>query len=168
MRRAAEANQYLFAFFYEKDDEATRAARKTFDAAVKKITPAPQVVAVDRTAAGEKEIVAKFGVDRAPMPLVLAIAPNGAVTGGFKAAELTEERLRDAVASPGLQQCLKALQERQAGAGVPAERQDQRQRRGHERGERVQGGSAVCGDDRDCEGGPQRPEGSEAAGATEG
>jgi hypothetical protein len=112
MRRAAEANQYLFVFFYEKDDDATRAARKTFDEAVKKITPAPQSVAVDRTAPAEAELVAKCGVDRAPMPLVLAIAPVGAVTGGFKAADLTEERLRDAVASAGLQKCLKALQDR--------------------------------------------------------
>lgn len=112
MQQAASANKYLFAFFYEKDDDATRAARKTFDEAVKKITPAPQSVAVDRTAPAEKEFVAKFGVDRAPMPLVLAIAPNGAVTRGLGAAELTEERLRDAVASAGLQQCLKALQDR--------------------------------------------------------
>ena len=112
MQQAASANKYLFAFLYEKDDDATRAARKAFDAAVKKITPAPQSVALDRTAPAEKEFVAKFGVDRAPMPLVLAIAPNGAVTGGFKAAELTEERLRDAVASAGLQKCVKALQDK--------------------------------------------------------
>jgi hypothetical protein len=112
MRRATEANHYLFAFFYEKDDEATRAARKTFDEAVKKITPAPQSVAVDRTSPAEKDVVGKFGVDRAPMPLVLAIAPNGAVTGGFKAVDLTEERLRDAVVSAGLQACLKGLQDR--------------------------------------------------------
>lgn len=112
MSRAAEANQYLFVFFYEKDDDATWAARKTFDEAVKKITPAPQSVAVDRTAPAEKDAVTKYGVDRAPMPLVLAIAPVGAVTGGFKASDLTEERLRDAVASVGLQKCLKALQDR--------------------------------------------------------
>ena len=112
MSRAAEANQYLFVFFYEKDDDTTRAARKTFDEAVKKITPPAQSLGVDRTAPAEAELVAKFGVDRAPMPLVLAIAPVGAVTGGFRAADLTEERLRDAVASAGLQKCLRALQDR--------------------------------------------------------
>ena len=112
MSQAAGANQYLFVFFYEKDDEATRAARKTFDEAVKKITPAAASVAVDRTAPAEKEIVTKYGVDRAPMPLVLAIAPAGAVTGGIQAADLTEARLRDTVASVGLQKCLKALQDR--------------------------------------------------------
>ena len=112
MSRAAKDNQYLFVFFYEKDDDATRSVRKTFDEALKKITPAPQSVAVDRTAPAEAEFVAKYGVDRAPMPLVLAIAPVGAVTGGFKAADLTEERLRDSVASAGLQKCIKALQDK--------------------------------------------------------
>ena len=112
MSHAAEANAYLFAFFYEKEDDATRAARKTFDEAVKKITPAAQSVAVDRTAPEEKEFVAKFGIDRTPMPFALAFAPNGAVTGGFKGEDATEERLRDAVVGPGLQQCLKALQAR--------------------------------------------------------
>jgi len=112
MQQAAGANKYLFAFVYEKDDDATRAARKTFDEGLKKITPAPESVAVDRTAAEESDLVAKYGLARAPMPLVLAIAPNGAVTGGFKAAEATEERLRDSVASPCMQQCLKALQDR--------------------------------------------------------
>ena len=112
MQQAASANKYRFAFFYEKDDDATRAARKTFDEGLKKLAPAPESVAVDRTASGENELVTKLGLAQAPMPLILAIAPNGAVTGGFKAADMTEARLRDAVASPGLQQCLKALQER--------------------------------------------------------
>ncbi len=112
MQQAAGANKYLFAFFYEKDDEATRSARKTFNEGLQKITPAPESVSVDRTAPEESELVTKFGVARAPMPMVLAIAPNGAVTGGFKASDVTEERLRDAVASPCMQQCLKALQER--------------------------------------------------------
>jgi hypothetical protein len=112
MSRAAEGNQYLFVFFYEKDDDATRAARKTFDETVKKVAPSAQSVAVDRTAPSEKEIVAKYGVDRAPMPLVLAIAPVGAVTGGFPAKDLTEVRLHDAVASPAMQKCVKALQDK--------------------------------------------------------
>jgi hypothetical protein len=112
MQQAASANKYLFAFFYEKDDDATRATRKSFDNAVKKITPAAESVAVDRNDPAWGEVVAKFAVDRAPMPLVLAIAPNGAVTGGFKAADLTEQRLGDMVASAAMQQCLKALQER--------------------------------------------------------
>ena len=82
MRQAAEAKQYLFAFIYEQNDDATRAARKTFDAGLAKISPAPKSVAVDRSDPTEKEMVEQFKLEAAPMPLVLAIAPNGAVTTG--------------------------------------------------------------------------------------
>ena len=112
MRRASEANKYLFAFFYEKDDEATRSARKSLETSLKNITPTPEMVAVDRTVAGEKETIDKFGLGAAPMPLVLAIAPNGAVTAGMKGAEVNDSRVQDAIASPGMQQCLGALQQR--------------------------------------------------------
>jgi hypothetical protein len=112
MRQAAEAKQYLFAFIYEQNDDATKAARKTFDAGVAKITPAAKSVAVDRSDPTEKDMVEQFKLEAAPMPLVLAIAPNGAVTAGIKGADLTEARLADAVASPGMQQCLKSIQDR--------------------------------------------------------
>jgi hypothetical protein len=112
MRQAAEAKQYLFAFIYEQNDDATRAARKTFDAGLAKISPAPKSVAVDRSDPTEKEMVEQFKLEGAPMPLVLAIAPNGAVTAGLKAADLTEGRLADAVVGPGMQQCLRGLQDR--------------------------------------------------------
>ena len=68
---------------------------------------------MDRTDPTESEIVEKLGLEKAPVPLVLAIAPNGAVTGSIKAADLSEERLLGAVASAGLQQCLKAVQDGQ-------------------------------------------------------
>ena len=110
LRRAADGKQYLFAFVYEQEDEETRAARATFEAAVAKVTPAAKSVRVDRSRPEEKEIVEKFGLQSAPVPIVLAIAPNGAVTGSIKTGELSE-RLQAAVASPGLQQILKAVQE---------------------------------------------------------
>jgi len=111
LRRAADGKQYLFAFVYEQEDEETRAARKQFEAAVAKVTPAAKSVRVDRSLPEEKEMVEKFGLQTAPVPIVLAIAPNGAVTGSIKAGELSEERLQAAVSSPGLQAILKAVQE---------------------------------------------------------
>jgi hypothetical protein len=68
-------------------------------------------VRVDRSLPEEKEMVEKFGLQTAPLPIVLAIAPNGAVTGSMKAGELTEQRLQGAMASLGLQAILKAVQE---------------------------------------------------------
>ena len=49
-------------------------------------------------------------MSRAPMPLVLAIAPNGAITGGFP-TRFEEEQLLGAFATPGTQKVIKSLQE---------------------------------------------------------
>ena len=42
LRQAADAKQYLFLFIYEQNDDETQAARKTFEAGVRKMTPAPK------------------------------------------------------------------------------------------------------------------------------
>jgi hypothetical protein len=44
------------------------------------------------------------------MPLVLAIAPNGAITGGFP-TQFSEQNLLSAFATPATQQCIKLLQD---------------------------------------------------------
>ena len=48
----------------------------------------------------------KFGVSRAPMPLVLALAPNGAITKGFP-IKFDEKQLREGFVSPCTAKCLK-------------------------------------------------------------
>jgi len=111
LNKAAAANKYLFAFFWTTEDEPTRAKRKVFDAAVTQIAERADAVAVNVTAKAESQIVEKFGLDRAPMPLVLAIAPNGAITGGFPDS-FSEQELLDAFASPCLEKVVKALQDR--------------------------------------------------------
>lgn len=112
IRRAADANKHLYLFIHESDDEGTRASRKAFDSAMKTMGDTVQWAAVDRNDPAERELVDKFRLKAAPMPLVLVIAPNGAVTGGFRAQDLTEQRLQNALASPAMQRCLKGLQER--------------------------------------------------------
>ena len=89
------------------------------------------VIPVQATDPSEKAVVDRFGTGRAPMPLVLAVAPCGAVTKAFTSA-FDESQLRTALVSPGTQLCLKALQDRKLvllcvvdqagpdGAAVPA------------------------------------------------
>lgn len=111
LNKAAAANKYLFAFFWKTEDESTQAKRKVFDAVVAQMTERADAVVVNVAAKAEQEIVEKFGLDRAPMPLVLAIAPNGAITGGFPDG-FSEQELKDAFASPCLEKVVKALQDR--------------------------------------------------------
>jgi len=111
LRQAAEAHKHLFMFVYAADDEPTRAARKTLEATIAKMPDTAQWVAVDRGAPAQKGIVDKYQLSKAPMPLVLVFAPNGAITGGLIGPQETEEALQNAIASPCKQKCLKVLQE---------------------------------------------------------
>jgi hypothetical protein len=111
MSRAAKANKYLFMLVYRTEDEPTQAARKTLSAAVEKLTDRATTAAVNVTDPLEREFVAKYGLDRAPTPLALAIAPNGAVTRSFT-GPFVEAQFETALVSPGTQKCLKALQDR--------------------------------------------------------
>jgi hypothetical protein len=108
--QAAQAKKYLFLFFWKQDDEQTAAMRKVFDAATGKAADRAESIALNVTDPAEKAIVEKYMLDRAPMPLVLAVAPNGAITGGFP-TRFEEKDLLDAFASPCTAQCMKLLQE---------------------------------------------------------
>jgi hypothetical protein len=110
MQEAAQARQYLFVFFWKSKDDQTVAMSKILDTATQKAGSRARSVSVCITDPSEKSIVDKFGIDRAPMPLVLAIAPNGAITGGFP-NKFTEEDLFNAFSSPCTESCMKALQE---------------------------------------------------------
>lgn len=111
MRQAAEARKYLFIFFSKgEDDQATLAMRQIFDTAMEKVADRAQAVTVNVADASEKAIVDKFDLSRAPMPLVLAIAPNGAITGGFP-TKFDQQQLLDAFASPGTEKVMKPLQD---------------------------------------------------------
>jgi hypothetical protein len=109
MEKASRDKKYLFVFFWKNDDDQTAAMRKVFEAATAKVADRAQTVMVKVTDPADAGIVQEFGVDRAPMPLALAISPSGAVTGGFP-TEFKEEDLVNAFASPGLENCMAALQ----------------------------------------------------------
>jgi hypothetical protein len=108
---ASRNNQYVFLLFSREDDAATQTVRQTLNAALAKRGGQAAVAEVRVTDPAEKALVDQYGVGGAPMPLVLAIAPNGAVTGGFP-SKLTEVQVAQAFVSPAVAQCLKAVQSR--------------------------------------------------------
>lgn len=111
IQRAADANNYIFVFFFRSDDEATQASRTQFDTVMPKFADRAISTTVNIGDSHEKALVKKYELDRAPMPLLLALAPNGAVTRSFP-LKFTETQLETAFVSPGMQKCLKALQDR--------------------------------------------------------
>jgi hypothetical protein len=110
LKNAGEAGKYLFIFFHNGKDQQTQAMRQVFDATMEKVADKAESIVVKTTDRSEKAIVGKFDAKRSPMPMVLAIAPNGAVTGGFP-IKFDERLLLEAFVSPSTQQCMKALQD---------------------------------------------------------
>lgn len=110
MAQAAHANKYLFLFFYRAQDEPTQAARKTFDAAMAKLADRATSAVVNVTDQQEQTLVVKYRLNRAPMPFVLVVAPNGAVVRGYRSA-FSEAQLMSSFASPGQEAALKSLQD---------------------------------------------------------
>ena len=109
--RVAKADKYAFVFFFRADDERTRAMRAALESAVVKIPKEAEVIPVDVTSPLDKAIVDRFGVSRAPMPLILAVAPTGAITKNWF-RNFDAKQLGQAFVSPSEAQCLKALQDR--------------------------------------------------------
>lgn len=120
LTRAAKAHKYVFALFWKDQDksankeaakdDATAAMRKSLDSAMKKMADRAQSMEVNVDDDSAKAIVEKFRLEYAPFPLILAIAPNGAVTAGFP-EKVAVKDLLDAFATPCTEKCLKAFQD---------------------------------------------------------
>ena len=108
LAKAAAAGKYLLVLFYRNDDDEAQAMKKIIASAAAKLKA--NSITINVADAAEKDIVAKYQVDRAPMPLALVVAPTGAVTGGFP-GKVTEEQLSGAFVGPATASCLKALQD---------------------------------------------------------
>ncbi len=107
---AERAKKYLFVFFWKNEDEQTAAMKGVFEEAMRKTADRAQSTIVCIADPTEKGIVGKFDLQRAPMPLVLALAPNGAITGGFP-TKFEEQQLLDAFATPVTEKVMKHLQD---------------------------------------------------------
>jgi hypothetical protein len=109
MNAAARDGKYLFIFFWKANDEQSQTMYGTFQSTMNKWAESTNSIGVNVTDPNEKLVVDKFGVSRAPMPLVVALAPNGAITKGFP-VKFDENQLQEGFVSPCTAKCLKCLQ----------------------------------------------------------
>jgi hypothetical protein len=109
--QAAAANKYAFVFFWRDKNPQTDKAWAELKPLVDKYSDSATVVAVKVSDPNEKQLAARYGVDRVWLPMVLAIAPCGAITKTIT-GEINDEQLQAAFVSPCTQHCLKALQDK--------------------------------------------------------
>jgi hypothetical protein len=110
LQHAMDAKKYLFIFFHQAEDQETAALKTIFEATMAKVTDRAESLIVNVKDASQRPLVSKFQADRAPMPMVLALAPNGAVTGGYP-LKFDEQLLMGAFCSRSTWESLKALQD---------------------------------------------------------
>lgn len=110
IEKATSENKHLFIFFYEDQNEKSIQLQNIFDKTMEKLGNTISSIKINSQDLSEKSIIKKFDLNRAPMPFVVVLAPNGAITGGFHF--FTEEQLAASIVSKGVAQCLKALQDR--------------------------------------------------------
>lgn len=113
LQKAAGGNRFLVALFYKngQESEKTGQLKAAAETAAKNLSAQVETVSLEASAPDQQELFEKYGLRFAPLPLVLVIAPNGAVTGSFQQA-FTEAEVTRSLVGPGLQQCYKLLQER--------------------------------------------------------
>lgn len=110
LQAASGANKYTLIVFYRDNGEP---AKNMYQTAYAWSTAKPDqttVVAAWPDDPAEQALVQRFGVARAPMPMTVVVAPNGAVTGLFSKT-LSNQEIEAAIVPPTMMHCMKALQE---------------------------------------------------------
>ncbi|MFI5343544.1 MAG: hypothetical protein ACHQUC_04915 [Chlamydiales bacterium] len=110
IEQAAKEDKHLFVFFYKEQNERTKRMERVFDEFQTSSGEKARFIKINSTIPNAKPMLEKFNLNRSPMPFVLVLAPNGAVTGAYTAS-FTEQELADSFSSQGMASCLKALQD---------------------------------------------------------
>jgi len=106
----AQQGKYTFVLFYKANDAATTAMNNTLHQALAKHQGKGAVTFVHVADPAEQALITKYDVARAPMPMTVAIAPNGAMTGIFP-QKLEATHVDNSFVTPTMMQVMKALQE---------------------------------------------------------
>ena len=109
LKQAAAQGKFTYLLFYKDKDDAVKAMQSVVNTVVTELGARAVKAEVAVQAEGDKGLVDKFRVQGAPMPLVLVIAPNGAVTGSAVGTGKSET-LKAAIVGPRAAECLKLLQ----------------------------------------------------------
>ncbi|WP_166823358.1 hypothetical protein [Thalassoroseus pseudoceratinae] len=108
---SAEEGCFTYVLFWRNNDDATQRMGTNLQQATSRMKLRVNTVSVRVTDPHELETVKRFDVERAPLPLIIAVAPNGAVTKAWF-LKASREQLHEGLVSAGTAACLKAMQQK--------------------------------------------------------
>ena len=109
LNAAEKDGKFTFIVFFKEDSAAAREMLKLAQTGAASREAQAVVTTARVNDPAEKELVERFGIGRAPMPVTVAVAPNGAITGVF-AKTLSDEHMDAAIVTPTMMKCMKSLQ----------------------------------------------------------
>jgi hypothetical protein len=108
---AQQSPQFQFILFWKQQDASTQQFSETLRQAAAKRPERAQWSSINIKDPANQAVVNHYGVSRAPMPLAVCVADNGAVTGVFTRRP-NDEALERALVTSSMAEVTKALQDK--------------------------------------------------------
>jgi hypothetical protein len=106
-----DSPKFSFVLFWRENNAPTQAMTQGLKSAVAKRSQRATMSAINVSDPANQVVVKQYQVSRAPMPLVLCVAPNGAITGAIT-RPITDEAVDRLIVTPAMADVTKALQEK--------------------------------------------------------
>jgi hypothetical protein len=106
---AQAETKFTFLLFFKADNANTQRASTELATALAPRADRAKWTALNVNDPANRAIVERYQLGRVPMPLVLCVAPNGAVTGVMP-GRVTEAGVDAALVTPTMTRCMKSLQ----------------------------------------------------------
>jgi hypothetical protein len=110
LNESAKTGKYTFIMFYKQDDAATQKMFDVLNAGLEKKSNVAAIAASQVGQPTEQALVKKYDLARAPLPMTVVVAPNGAMTGMFP-QKLDAASIDNAFVTPTMMHVMKNLQE---------------------------------------------------------
>lgn len=109
-----KAGKTVFLVVFDKKGSDKEKAMSIAKKALTKKSNSVKIVELNTTEASNKDLVAKFRLTGAPLPLIIVIDKNGIPAGGLLLSQATPEALSEMIPSPKLSEVLKALNDKKS------------------------------------------------------
>lgn len=108
---ASQMPKFTFILFWKENNAATQGMTEGLKAALAKRSQRAEWTSVNVNDSANRPVVDRFQVERAPMPMVLCVAHNGAITGAM-VRQVSEQAVENALVTPAMVEATKALQDK--------------------------------------------------------
>ncbi|WP_437223957.1 hypothetical protein SH661x_003425 [Planctomicrobium sp. SH661] len=110
LTQSAQDGKFTFIVFYRDAGDSLNKFHQQLQSDLAPLASQAVLTSAQVDSPAEQALVEKLGISRAPMPMAVVIAPNGAVTGLFPRS-ISADQIAASLVPPTMMRCMKELQE---------------------------------------------------------